>query len=333
MTKHDAFFVGLTILDISGRPVSDIPEGGGVSFIDEIRLCPAGTCAGALMNAAKLGTRCATAACLGNDEKADFILDRYRRLGNIDTSLVQRTDEAPTSATMLVIRPDGSRPALHQRGASDKLWIDEGDFDEICDAKVLHHGGTGLLRAMDESSQSARLLRHAKRRGVVTTLDLIAPNDGTMELLRPILPHVDYFMPSMEEALLLSGKSTPHEAARIFMDAGASNVVFKWGDMGSYVQTAAPIPSERIPSWCLECGPGHRIPAFSVDVKDTTGCGDAYCGGFVAGLVRGMGTLDACRLGTATSALVATGLGSDAGVLDWNSTMRFMGNASVIVKE
>ena len=59
-----------------------------------------------------------------------------------------------------------------------------------------------------------------------------------------------------------------------------------------------------------------RTPAFKVPVSDTTGCGDAFCGGFVAGLVEGLDLESACRLGAATAALVATGLGSDAGVRD-----------------
>ncbi len=45
MSQFDAVFVGLTILDVAGRPVSGLPEGGGVHFIDEIRLNPAGTAA------------------------------------------------------------------------------------------------------------------------------------------------------------------------------------------------------------------------------------------------------------------------------------------------
>ena len=92
MAKFDAVFVGLTILDIAGRPVSKIPEGGGVAFIEEIRMNPAGTAAGAVMNAAKLGAAAATVACLGADEMGDFILSVYQRLG-IDCSLVQRTEQ------------------------------------------------------------------------------------------------------------------------------------------------------------------------------------------------------------------------------------------------
>lgn len=310
MAKFDAMFVGLTILDIAGRPISKIPDRGDVAFIEEIRLNPAGTAAGAVMNAAKLGARTATAACVGTDEKGDLILDFYRRLG-IDCSLVQRTMKAPTSATLLAIRPNGERPALHCRGASDHLFVAESEFDAVCDARVLHLGGTGLIAAMD-GGQSAKLLRHAKRKGLITTFDLIAPNETTLGLLKDLLPSVDYFMPSLEEAALLSGRAEPADAAAFFMDRGAGACIFKMGDKGSFARTRD----------------GHfRTQAFKVPVSDTTGCGDAYCGGFVVGLIEGLDLEAACRLGAAAAALVATGLGSDAGVTDRAQVEAFMAKA------
>ena len=313
MPKFDAVFVGLTILDVAGRPVDAVPEGGNVAFIDEIRMNPAGTAAGAVMNAAKLGLKTASVACVGEDSMGDFILDEYRRM-NIDCSMMQRTDTCRTSATILPIRPNGERPALHSRGASDELFVDEGDFDQVCDARFLHHGGTGLLNSMDQG-QSTRLLAHAKANGLVTTFDLIAPNDQTMALLADLLPHVDYFMPSMEEAAFLSGETEPEAIAEVFMQLGAGTCIFKWGEKGSFIRT----PERSV-----------RIPAFKVDVSDTTGCGDSYCGGFIAGLAIGEGLDDAARLGTAASGLVATGLGSDAGVIDLESTRQFMATAEIL---
>jgi sugar/nucleoside kinase (ribokinase family) len=313
MRKFDAVFVGLTILDIAGRPVSGVPEGGGVAFIDEIRLNPAGTAAGAAMNAAKLGASTATAACLGADEKGEFILEIYRRLG-IDTALVRLTKNAPTSATILPIRPNGERPALHCRGASDHLFVADDEFDAVCDARYLHHGGTGLLAAMD-GGQSGKLLRHAKARGLTTSLDLIAPNDATLALLDDMLPSVDYFMPSLEEATFLSGKSDPEKAAEFFFDRGARACIFKMGVQGSYMRTR-----ER----------AFHTPAFKVSVSDTTGCGDAYCGGFIAGLAEGLDLERACRLGAAAAALVATGLGSDAGVRDRRQVETFMSETETL---
>lgn len=317
MEKFDAVFIGLTILDISGRPVSAIPNGGNVAFIDEIRLNPAGTAAGAVLNAAKLGVNCATAACVGKDEKGSFIINEYQKL-HINCSLIQETSQAATSSTILPIRPNGERPALHCRGASDHLFIEETDFDAVCNARYLHHGGTGLLAAMDTRSnpggenQSTKLIRHAKQKGLTTSFDLIAPNENTMALLKPMLPHIDYFMPSMEEAEFLSGFKDPAEIAAFFLDLGVGACIFKWGRQGSFIAT----PELRF-----------RMPAFKVDVSDTTGCGDSYCGGFIAGLSMGWDLEKSCRLATATSALVATGLGSDAGVTDLESTVLFMDTA------
>jgi len=313
MAKFDAVFVGLTILDIAGRPVEAIPEGGNLAFIDEIRMNPAGTASGALMNAAKLGISTTTVACVGNDEKGDFIVNFYENMG-IDCSMVQRTDEMPTSATILPIRPNGERPALHCRGASDKLFVSDDQFDAVCDARFLHHGGTGLLNDMDQG-QSAKLLQHAKSKGLTTTFDLIGPNDQTIELLKDVLPHIDYFMPSFEEAVFMSGLKDPGENAKFYKDMGVTSCIFKWGEKGSFVST----PDAEF-----------RVPAYKVEVSDTTGCGDSYCGGFIAGLSMGYDLEEACRLGTAVSGLVATALGSDATLRDLAHARAFMETAEAL---
>lgn len=260
MATFDAVFVGLTILDIAGRPVVAIPPRGGVAFIEQIRLNPAGTAAGANINAAKLGIRTAAVACLGEDEKADFILASYARLG-IDCSLIQRTALKETSATILPIRPNGERPALHCRGASDALFVSEAEFDAVLDCRFLHHGGSGLLAAMDQG-QSARLLQAAKARGVTTSFDLIAPNEHTLELLRPLLPSVDYFMPSLEEAAFLSGETQPEAIARFFFALGVGTCILKDGENGS---------------WLIgRDGALEHIAPWPVEAVDTTGCGDSY---------------------------------------------------------
>jgi sugar/nucleoside kinase (ribokinase family) len=310
MPKSDAVFVGLTILDIEGRPVTAIPDGGGVTFIDEIRLSPAGAAAEAAMNAAKLGISTAAVACAGIDEKGDFILDVYRQLG-IDCRMIQRTETSPTSATILPIRPNGERPAFHCRGASDRFFVVEQDFDAICDARFLHDGGTGLLAAMDQG-QSTKLLRDVKKKGLVTTFDLIAPSDNTLSSLHDLLPSVDDFMPSYEEAAFLSHRSNPADAAAFFLDFGVSACIFKMGAQVSYTRTR---------------DGEFQTPAFEVLVSDVTGRRDSYCGGFIGGLAEGLDLKDACRRGAAVSALAATGLGSDAGVRDREQVRAFMETA------
>ena len=310
MPNFDASFIGFTTLDIAGRPVHAIPDGGGIAFLEEIRMNPAGTAAGAVMNSAKMGIKTRAVFCVGHDASGDFIIDQFGRM-NIDCALVQRSDKKQTSTTILPIRPNGDRPALHCRGASDDLFVGEEQFDAACDARFLHLGGTGFIKAM-EGGQSAKLLQHAKAKGLTVSFDLIGPNDGTLAELITLLPHIDYFMPSLEEAIHISGIADPSDCAKYFMDLGAHVCIFKWGPKGSFIKTK---------------DTEFRVAAYDVVVSDTTGCGDAYCGGFIAGLGLGYDLEEACRLGTAVSGLVASGLGSDAVVVDLATTQHFMKTA------
>lgn len=79
MPAFDAAFLNLTILDIVGRPIESIPDGGGVAYIDEFRMNPAATSSGAILNAAKPGIKYAATACI--NEKGHFIVDFNRRMG------------------------------------------------------------------------------------------------------------------------------------------------------------------------------------------------------------------------------------------------------------
>jgi len=66
----------------------------------------------------------------------------------------------------------------------------------------------------------------------------------------------------------------------------------------------------------LADGVATRVPAFEVDVVDTTGCGDAFSAGFLRGISLGRSPVDAAVLGCATAAQIAGGLGTDWGDYD-----------------
>ncbi|MEF2553300.1 sugar kinase [Aurantimonas sp. A2-1-M11] len=302
--RYDVSVVGLYILDILGRPVTRIPDRGNVEFIDEIRLTVAGTAGGVVVNTAKLGLNSLAVGAVGNDEKADFVLGAMDRLG-IDTSAMQRLDGVPTSATILNIRPNGERPALHMRGASDHFDVPPSLYDQIFDTPILHLGGTGLLRKLD-GERSRVLLEEAKRRGCTVTFDLIAASAETAGLVLPLLPHIDYFMPSIEEARDMSGQATPGDCAAFYLDRGARTCVFTLGAEGAYYAAAD--------------GTRLHVPAYDIEVIDTTGCGDAFDAGFITALTHRLEPEAAIDFAQGVAALVASGLGSDAGVQSFDHT-------------
>jgi sugar/nucleoside kinase (ribokinase family) len=311
--RYDVSVCGTYILDILGFPVTEIPAGGGRALIEEIRLCVAGTAGGTVVPCARLGLRALAVGAVGVDEKADWVLNAMERDG-IDISVMERIHGSPTSATILPIRPDGSRPVLHARGASARWRISQDIQTIACQSKVLHLGGVGSLLAMD-GAPSMALLQEAKAAGCITTLDLIQARGETLALVEMLLPFVDFFMPSIDETAALVGTSDPGECARYFIGKGAGACAISLGEYGSFVMTRD--------------GRQFTVPAFDVTVRDTSGCGDSYTGGFIAGLVRNWDLLDCAKLATATAAIVATGLGSGANLVSFDETIMAMNTLPV----
>lgn len=311
--------LGIHILDVLGRPVTRIPPKQNVDLLDEIRLTVAGTAAGTSVDLAKLGATVLAMGAIGEDAAGNFIVDTMDRYG-IDTSGLRRKSGVQTSATMLPIRPNGERPGLHVLGANAELTEEDIDFDAIANARHLHFGGTYLMPKLD-GAPTARILEFARARGVPVTLDLIAiDRPDLLEVIEPALPFVDYFMPGLDEARMISGLQDRHEVIRFFLDRGVGKTVFKMGEEGSSIAwRGADAEIEEI-----------RVPAFRATVVDSTGCGDAYCAGFIVGLLRGWDLIECARLGTAAAGLVITGLGSDAGIVDLDQTLAFMRGAETL---
>ena len=306
--KYDAVAIGTYTFDILARPVNAIPEGGGVALIDEIKLVVSGTAGATVVGLAKLGLSTLAVGAVGDDAQADFLLTTLAGHG-VDVSVMQRVSGVPTSTTIMNVRSNGERPGFHVRGASDHLNPPRSMFPQILDARFVHLGGTGFLQAMD-GPPSKRLLEAARAAGCTTTFDLYAPGPDTRSLVLPLLPFIDYAMPSIVEARALSGCNDPIDAAEFFLDGGAKIAAITLGAEGSIIVSAD--------------GPALRLPAFEVTVSDTTGCGDAYCAGMIAALARGFDLEMAGRFASAAAALVATGLGSDAGIVDFDDTLAKM---------
>lgn len=293
--EWDYAALGLTLLDVLGRSIDAVPATGEVRIIDEIRMTPAGTAAGPAIVAARLGLRTRLAGAIGDDDLGRVLQGLLRERG-VDLGAIQRVAATRTSATLLTIRSDGERPAFHAPGASLLLERTPSLEATLRSTRCLHLGGIGTLPRLDGAPLAA-LLGDCVADGTIVTCDLIAPGPKTAGLLAPILPHLDWFMPTLEEARMISGRRRPADVAAWFADAGVGGCVFKCGGEGA---------------WLAHAGALAKVPARAVSVVDTTGCGDAFCAGFGAALVRGWSPERAAHFGAATAATVATGLGTDA---------------------
>jgi sugar/nucleoside kinase (ribokinase family) len=297
--------LGAHIVDILGRPVTDIPPGQGRLLLDEIRITAAGTAAGTSVDLAKLGAEVIAMGAIGDDMLADLLTSLLAGYG-VETGRLARKPGLRTSATILPIRPNGERPALHMPGATSSLDLDDIDLDAIAAADVLHVGGPDVVGRFG-GEPLRKVLRFARERGKITTADVLSRCDAkTWDRLRPALEYIQYFLPNEDQLAGLTGTEDLTEAARMVLALGPEAVLVSRGADGAALVTG-----------------GRRVdlPAFPVPVVDTTGCGDAVTAGFITGLLRGWPAEEASWLGMAAASLVAGGLGSDAGIVDYAGTV------------
>ena len=306
--RFDYTSMGFITFDCLGRPVDQIPPGGDTYFIEELTLAVSGAAGSAAIVAAKHGMRTQAVGGIGPDDMGAWVLQKLTSFG-IDVTHMAVCEGYSTSSSIVTTRPNGARPALHKLGATAAFLVEDEAADQVTDAKIFHVGGVGLMDRMDQG-RTAELMAAAKAKGAITTLDVFAATPDDMPLVAPLLAHTDYFMPSEEEAMALSGRTDLEETATFLLDAGASAVVLTLGELGAMYRGAD--------------GKRFQMPAFDVEVVCTCGCGDCFNAGFATGLHLGRSMEDCVRLGQAASAQNATGLGSQAGVRDLDGTLSFM---------
>jgi len=296
-TTMNVVAMGVHVLDVLVRPVEEIPEGQGGQLVEQIRMTAAGSAGGTALILAKLGARVQSAGAIGDDPIGDQLTSLLERDG-VETGLLLRRGDVQTSASVLPIRPNGERPAFHVVGANGTYGPDDAPWDELAEATHLHLGGPEFMGG----EAAAQILARAREGGAVTSADILAPGDpGLLEWIAPALPHLDYLLPNDEQVLGFTGESDVAAGCEALVARGAGCVAATCGADGVVIADGEGVT---------------RVPAFTIDVVDTTGCGDAFSAGFLRGLGLGRSREEAAALGCAVAGLVAGGLGTDHGDFD-----------------
>src|SRR3954454_9262375 len=247
MPDMTAIAMGVHVLDVLVRPVEAIPEGQGGALVDEIKVTAAGSAGGTALVLAKLGARVRSAGAIGTDAVGDMLVGLLEGDG-VDTSLLARRDEVQTSASVLPIRPDGSRPAFHVVGANATYGPDDVDWDALDGVTHLHLGGPEFMGG----EAAGRIASRARERGILVSADILAPGDsGITDWIAPLHEPLDYLLPIDEQSPRLSGEPDLEAAARWFVDKGVGCVAATCGGDGVLV---------------VDADSAEQVPAFSIDV-------------------------------------------------------------------
>lgn len=290
---------GAHVLDVLAQPVDEIPQGQGAALVGSIRMSAAGPAGGTAITLAKLGVEVHTVGAVGDDDPGAMLTTMLSRFGVRTEHLV--TVAQPTSMSILPIRSNGDRPALHVPGANLAYPLGDAPRELLIGVDHVHIGAPELLNP----PELAPLLAQIRAGGTTVSADILTDGDpGVLAWIEPVLPHLDYLLPNDDQVRGFTGESDLVAACRRIIERGVACVAPTAGADGAYVVTADSV---------------DHAAAREVDVVDTSGCGDAFSAGFLAARGYRSGLREAAEIGCAVAGIVASGLGSDHGDMTWAS--------------
>lgn len=280
------------------------------------------------------------------------ILDVVR---GYDASLAEGmlvSDEVSSSYTVVVNPPQIDRMFLHAPGANDHFTADHIRYEDLDAAAVFHFGYPSLMKQFYTGSvdELARMFKRAQQHDVITSLDLALPDPGTpsgqadwLRILERALPHVDLFLPSIEEILFMLDRPRFDALAAAgdvlegcdselletlterMIEMGCAVAGLKLGHRGFFVRTSSDAqrlaPLKKLLPETFETWIGRQaaMPCYQVDVVGTTGCGDCTIAGFLAALVHGLSLEDTLQAAVGTGAATAEQPDATSGVPHWDA--------------
>ena len=299
---------GVIVADHVSSPIDHAPAPGELVPADDLFLSLGGNAANVALGLAKLAVRAQICGRVGADPFGRFIAETLEA-GGVDVGGLAVDPVLPTSQTLLVNVRGEDRRFIHSFGANRGLRVDDLQDSAASAPRVFYLGGYLILPGLDPFAL-ADLFARLRDLGTFNVLDVVVPGPGPhLEALRPVLPHVDAFLPNRDESAIILGETDPIAQAEAFRDLGARCVVITDGAQGA---------------WAISDGLRVHVPAYSVDCLDGSGGGDAFDAGYIAGYLEGRDEPARLALASAVGASCVRALGTTAGVFGREEAEEFL---------
>lgn len=270
------------------------PSAGETLIGSDLQLYPGGKGANQAAAAARAGAKTLFLGCMGEDSHASFLRAQLKEAG-VDVSGV-RTVPRPTGTAMIMVTPDGENSIVVSQGANGALDV------EMADAWELLWAAADLVVLNLEAP--ARTVEHVAARAGGLGVRVLINAAPAVPLLPSALSVCDPLIVNEHEATTMLGSSGVRsfaELAHELLHRGARSVVITLGGAGALIADQTGV---------------ETVPAYPVNVVDTTGAGDAFVGAVAAELARGVCLREAAQFATAMSALAVQAKGAQPSYLD-----------------
>lgn len=262
-----------------------IPRLGETVWGGKFTMSPGGKGMNQAVAASRLGSEVGFVGSIGDDYFGSILKDRLRKEGIVTTHL--KISSSPTGTANIMVDSDGNNIIAVAPGADKSLTLD--DLEEI--DELLERSTVFLAQLEMPDEIVVKGLEKASEAGVKTVLNL-AP---ARKLPQGALRMVDILILNELEVKDLAGSDSVEEAAGKVVGLGPRAVVVTLGKEGSML-----VSKDEV----------KKVPGIEVEVVDTTGAGDAFCGGLAAALDRGESLERAIETGNMAGAISTTKLGA-----------------------
>jgi 2-dehydro-3-deoxygluconokinase len=264
-----------------------------------------GDTSNAVVAAARAGARTAYLSRVGNDWSGDRLMALWQAEG-VDSCAVDRTDDGPTGLYFVTHGPEGHEFGYQRRGSAAARmtpgWFTGAPHAVVAQAGILHVSGISMAISATACDTVLAAMQAARAAECRVSLDSnlrlkLWPLDEARAAIARAAALCDWFLPSMDDAVHLSGHADPQAVVDWAHGLGAPKVVLKLGSEG-----------------CLISANGQRehIPGHAVPLVDATGAGDCFCGNLLARLATGDTLSEAARYANAAAAIAVQGFGAVA---------------------
>lgn len=372
--KYDVAVVGHICLDIipqipdTGiRDIVELFKPGKLIQVNAARISTGGPVSNTGIALKKLGLRVAFLSRVGKDQFGELILNLLSQQGQTSGISVSPTDR--TSYTIVIAPPGIDRIFLHDPGANDRFSSADLDVELIRQSRSFHFGYPPIMANCYENKgeELVKIFQIAKAAGATTSLDMALPDPNSPSgrapwrtILTNLLPHVDIFMPSIEEVFFMLDPNAyfevkqragardvvdfidPKDYCRLATEClalGTKIVLIKSGHRGTYILTrdlnscqdfgAAP-PKDRMnwsqrELWC---------PAFKIEkIASATGSGDSAIAGFLAAYLRGYSIEKTLHYANCVGYQNLHELDAVSGIKDWQETTEMLESGKLNPRE
>ena len=290
--RTDVVCIGQAVLDCITRGREKDQARPNVYRAQDIRLSTGGDAVNESFNLAAMGFRTRLVCGLGNDLAGGVILSEAKRRG-VDVSGISVMEELTTPVANLIVGMDGSRHSINSTATMLSGYAPSAEVTG--NARIVSFAS--LFRApLDQAGIIRKLITAAHENGAIVSCDTKLPTfrETALDELRDVLPYIDYIFPNEKEAEFYTGETEfPAMAARL-RSYGIKNVIIKAGPEGVYAS--------------LQDGE-YVLPAIPVKTVDTTGAGDSFVSGFLAGILGNNSGYECLQAGLERAAMCVQHMG------------------------